>query len=157
MKVLLNVNKLRFREGDGQLAPARQREILAGRLAGCNRVRRTGDSFQELEGVLALRGTGTSEGLIAPLPRHPTEPYRIKSVELRGAGCPSFETRMQAIKEAGYNTFLLKEEKGVTIYIDILTDSGTTAMSDLQWSAMMRGNEDYAGSRSYYPLEKAIR
>ncbi len=157
MKVRLNMNKIRFRGGDGQLTPAQQQELLAGRLAGCNRVMRASDPLQELEGILALRGIGTAAGLIAPLPRHPTEPYRIKSVELRGDGCPSFEARAQAIEEAGFNTFLLKEDKGIVIYIDLLTDSGTSAMSDLQWSAMLRGNEDYAGSRSYYPLEKAIR
>ncbi|OGT14420.1 MAG: tyrosine phenol-lyase [Gallionellales bacterium RIFCSPLOWO2_12_FULL_59_22] len=90
------------------------------------------------------------------------EPYRIKSVELRGQGCPSegcpsYDRRFQAIEEAGYNTFLLKEDRGVAILIDLLTDSGTSAMSDRQWSAMLSGNEDYAGSRSYYPLENVIR
>jgi len=157
MKVRLNMNRIRFRDGEGQLPPARQQELLAERLAGCNRVLRSGDALRELEGILMLRGNGTTAGLVAPVPCHPTEPYRIKSVELRGAGCPSLEVRRQAIAEAGYNTFLLKEDQGVVIYIDLLTDSGTSAMSDLQWSAMLRGNEDYAGSRSYYPLEQAIR
>jgi hypothetical protein len=88
MKVSLNMSRIRFRDGDGQLTPAQQQELLAGRLAGCNRVKRSCDALQELEGILALRGTGTAAGLIAPLPRHPTEPYRIKSVELRGGALP---------------------------------------------------------------------
>ncbi|MBI5446473.1 MAG: tryptophanase [Deltaproteobacteria bacterium] len=91
------------------------------------------------------------------MPVHPREPYRIKTVELRGGGCPPYEVRRRAIEAAGYNTFLLKEEKEIVTYIDLLTDSGTSAMSDQQWSAMLRGNEDYAGSRSYYALERAIR
>ncbi|MBC7963741.1 MAG: hypothetical protein H7Y05_12435, partial [Steroidobacteraceae bacterium] len=52
MKVNLNMNKIRFREGEGQLAPARQQELLAGRLAGCNRVIRSGDALRELESIL---------------------------------------------------------------------------------------------------------
>jgi tyrosine phenol-lyase len=156
MKFNLDMNRIRFRRGD-VLSPVQQQEIIAARLAGCSLVMRSGENLQDLEKFLALRGTGLAEGIIVPLPHHPAEPYRIKSVELRGEGCPSREARAQAIHEAGYNTFLLKEDKGVTIYIDLLTDSGTSAMSDLQWSAMLRGNEDYAGSRSYYPLEKAIQ
>jgi tyrosine phenol-lyase len=157
MKVRLNVKNIRFREGDGKLSPSEQQEILARRLAGCNRVRRAGEPMADLEGVLALRGNGAVDGILAPLPLHPPEPYRIKSVELRGSGCPPRDLRLKAIEEAGYNTFLLKEDKGVVIHIDLLTDSGTSAMSDLQWSAMLRGNEDYAGSRSYYPLEKVVQ
>ena len=157
MRVRVNAKKLKVRSGDGDLFPAQLREILAGRLAGCNRVVRAGESLTDLEQLLALRGTRNAEGVVTPLPVHPTEPYRIKSVELRGAGCPSFGVRLRAIEEAGYNTFLLKEDKGTVIHIDLLTDSGTSAMSDLQWAAMLKGNEDYAGSRSYYPLEKAVR
>ena len=157
MKVALDVKKLRFRKEDEQLSPAGQRTILASRIAGCQKIVREGESLDNLGSFLALRGTGSTEGIISPLPVHPPEPYRIKSVEIRGGGCPPYARRLQAIEEAGYNTFLLKEDKGVVIHIDLLTDSGTSAMSDLQWSAMLRGNEDYAGSRSFYPLEKAVQ
>ncbi|HEY6872064.1 MAG TPA: tryptophanase [Geobacteraceae bacterium] len=157
MKVELDVTRVRFREGDEGLSPDERREILARRAAGCGRVVREGESLQESAGILAQRGNGAAEGILTPLPVHPPEPYRVKSVELRGEGCPPFARRLQAIEAAGYNTFLLKEDAGVVIHIDLLTDSGTSAMSDLQWSAMLRGNEDYAGSRSYYPLEKAVQ
>src|SRR3972149_6948884 len=162
MKVDLLVQNIRFRLTDGNLSAARMRDILAKRLGGGKRVVRGNESLKELESLLALRNDGMATELLRPLPVHPREPYRIKSVELRGQGCPPegcppYDQRLQALEEAGYNTFLLKEDKGVVILIDLLTDSGTSAMSDQQWSAMLKGNEDYAGSRSYYPLEKAVQ
>jgi len=82
----------------------------------------------------------------------PAEPFKIKVVELIQR--TTKQERSRLISKVGYNVFSVPAEK---IFIDLLTDSGTSAMSDDQWAGMMIGDESYAGSKNYYHFEKTIK
>ncbi len=84
--------------------------------------------------------------------RHPAEPFRIKSIE--SIKLLSENERAKKLTEANYNLFQIDAEN---IYIDLLTDSGTTALSNKQWAAIMLGDESYAGAKSFKRFEKAVQ
>ncbi|MFZ8833575.1 MAG: beta-eliminating lyase-related protein, partial [Candidatus Caldipriscus sp.] len=83
--------------------------------------------------------------------RHPVEPFRIKTVER--INLPDREEREKILREAKYNLFKIPSEK---VFIDLLTDSGTGALSQEQWGAIMVADEAYAGPRSWFKLKDAI-
>ncbi len=90
--------------------------------------------------------------IVDPIPTSWCEPWKIKTIEHISLASP--ESRRIAPTEAGWNTFLLLSRP---VYIDLLTDSGTNAMSDDQWAAIMTGDEAYAGSKDFEQLESVVR
>ena len=80
------------------------------------------------------------------------EPFKIKTVE--PLGFTTLSEREKVLKQAHYNIFLIRAEK---VLIDLLTDSGTSAMSADQWAGIVRGDESYAGARSYFTFESVVK
>ena len=83
--------------------------------------------------------------------RNLPQPFKIKAVE--PIKLPTAIERLNALKKAGFNLFLLRSED---VFIDLMTDSGTGAMSQDQWAAIMLGDESYAGSSSFYKLQDSV-